>query len=313
MQLHKPSDIFKLSTGETVTKRNLFDLIQLSKVEDSPFWEDRSWLVGNTPQQGINWIGELPGCRAVLIKAKPGSYENDGWAESTRNVYHYSFKARNGTISYTEKANRVLVDQPDYRYPILLFTEEKNHWTYEGHFSVSGIKDDHVVLVRSALVLPEDRSSTKQTGAVSETDDSAAIDSLLGNGSIPRTERIQLIKARIGQGLFRSRVASIERYCRITGIADSRFLTASHIKPWSRSSNAERLDGNNGLLLTPNIDRLFDKGYITFEDDGRVRVGPWLPVDVLHAWDLNNLVSPKPLTQQQRRYMAYHRLVVFRK
>lgn len=316
MQLKKPSDLLELTTGETVTKRNLFDLIQLSKVEGSPYWEGPGWLIGNTPQQGINWVGTFPDCRAVLIKAKHGSYENDGWAENNKNSYHYSFKARDGKISYTEKANSVLVDQPDYRYPILLFTETDGRWTYEGHFSVSGIKDDHVILERNPASLREmfaGEPPTRHTGTASEADDSAVIDSLLDKGNIPRTERVQLIKARIGQGLFRSRVAEIEPCCRLTGMADPRFLIASHIKPWSRSSNAEKLDGNNGLLLTPNIDRLFDKGYITFEDGGQVLISPQLPVDVLQTWGLDTPVPPKPLSRQQCRYMAYHQLAVFQK
>lgn len=315
MQLNKPSDLLGLSSGETVTKRNLFDLIQLSKVEGSQYWEGPSWLIGNTPQQGINWVGMSSVCRAVLVKARHGSYENDGWADGSGNTYHYSFKAREGTISYTEKANRVLVDQPDHQYPILLFTETGSRWTYEGHFSVSDIRDDHVVLERA--LIPLRRTSTGTPPAlhediVPEGDDSAAIDSLLHNGSIPRTERVQLIKARIGQGLFRSRVAEIEHFCRITGISDSRFLIASHIKPWSRSSRAEKLDGSNGLLLTPNIDRLFDKGHITFGDDGQVRVSSQLPTDVLRVWGLNTPVPPTPLSPRQRRYMAYHRTAVFR-
>src|SRR5690606_37658579 len=126
------------------------------------------------------------------------------------------------------------------------------------------------------------------------------IDSLLTNSNIPRTERVQLIKARIGQGLFRSRVSKIEHSCRVTGINDPRFLIASHIKPWSRSSNAERLDGSNGLLLTPNIDRLFDKGYLTFEDDGQVRFSSQLPIDVRRAWGLDAPISLKPFAHRQR-------------
>ncbi len=314
MQLNKPSDLLALSIGETVTKRNLFDLIQFSKVEGSPCWEGRSWLIGNTPQQGINWVGTLPDCRAVLIKAKQGSYENDGWMDNSRNSYRYSFKAHDGKISYTEKANRVLVDQPDYRYPVLLFAEAAGRWTYEGHFSVSGIKDEFVVLERTPTPLQggfSGRPSALHAYSAMEADDSAAVGLLLDDGSITRTERVQLIKARIGQGLFRARVAEIEHCCRITGISDSRFLIASHIKPWSRSDNAEKLDGSNGLLLTPNIDRLFDKGYITFDDDGHVRMSPQLPAHVIEAWSLNTPAPPKPLTGKQRRYMAYHRTAIF--
>src|SRR5690606_13602280 len=106
-------------------------------------------------------------------------------------------------------------------YPILLFTEQGNRWAYEGHFSVSSIRDDHDVLERTTLPLEENSgnsSSARQVSASPETDDSAVIDSLLTNSNIPRTERVQLIKARIGQGLFRSRVSKIEHSCRVTGI-----------------------------------------------------------------------------------------------
>ena len=64
----------------------------------------------------------------------------------------------------------------------------------------------------------------------------------------------------------------IERACRITGVTREEHLRASHCKPWRDSSNEERLDGENGLLLTPNADHLFDRGFIGFEDNGDVRV-----------------------------------------
>ncbi|WP_311946969.1 HNH endonuclease [Halomonas piscis] len=82
------------------------------------------------------------------------------------------------------------------------------------------------------------------------------------------TEKEQLVLSRRGQGRFRRALEVIEPRCRITGLAEKRHLKASHIKPWRDSSNSERLDGNNGLLLTPHIDHLFDQGYISFSDNG---------------------------------------------
>jgi len=143
--------------------------------------------------------------------------------------------------------------------------------------------------------------------------DSAAISELLADGDLNVTQRSQIIQARIGQGLFRSRVAEVELSCRVTGIEDERFLIASHIKPWSKSNNLERLDGNNGLLLTPHIDRLFDKGYLTFEDDGCVRISQLLPGQVRLAWISRVDGAVKRLTQEQRPYMEYHRDLVFQK
>ncbi|TEA70169.1 HNH endonuclease [Allopusillimonas ginsengisoli] len=314
MQLSKPSNLFLLEAGDTVTKRNLFDLIQFSKIDDSPYWEDESWQIGNTPQQGINWVGLLPECRAVLIKTRLGSYEDDGWANSDKSAYRYSFKARNGKVSHAEKANQALFNQPDYQYPIILFTEIDRSWAYEGVFSVSDIKDSYVVLERSPAA-PQNPSDIQLAGqhtkASSEADASTAIDLLLSNNAISSSERIQLIKARIGQGLFRSRVAKIELCCRITSIRDKRFLIASHIKPWAKSDNIERLDGHNGLLLAPHIDRLFDNGYITFDDNGQMRVSQQLPMEIQQAWGLNMTVQPRPLIPRQQHYMAYHRDEVF--
>ena len=149
MELKKSHDLFSLSTGAVVTKRNLYDLVQYSKVEDSPHWSGEENVIGNTPQQGINWIGIPPGIQAVIIKTRPGSYADDGWADAGKQTYHYSFKARGGVISYAEKANAVLVNQPKILYPILLFTEHSEGWQFEGRFSVSEIDTKFVVLHRT--------------------------------------------------------------------------------------------------------------------------------------------------------------------
>ncbi len=161
MELYKTEHIFSLSTGDVVTKRNLFDLIQYSKVENSEYWSGNENAIGNTPQQGINWVGQLPNIKAVIIKTRDGSYEDDGWTDTSKNFYHYSFKARNGEISYTEKANEVLIKQPQQHYPILLFTEASTGWHFEGNFHVYEISDKYVVLNKttdtsSEIEIPQD-------------------------------------------------------------------------------------------------------------------------------------------------------------
>ena len=150
MDLHNSNDLFTLSAGDTVTKRNLYHLIQYSKVEGSSYWSGSDRQIRNTPQQGINWIGDPPNCLGVVIKATPGAYKQDGWSDEAKTSYHYSFKAKAGEISYSEKPNRVLVNQPQYLYPILLFTEEGDSWVFEGTFSVTAIEKLHVVLARGA-------------------------------------------------------------------------------------------------------------------------------------------------------------------
>jgi putative restriction endonuclease len=151
MELIKPQELFSLSAGDTVSKRNLFDLIQYSKVESSTFWGGDDYMIGNTPQQGINWVGQLPAVKAVIIKTRPGSYEEDGWSDESKATYHYSFKARNSVVSFEEKANKVLIGQPQHLYPILLFTECAEGWEFEGVFSVVEIEDKYVVLDRGVI------------------------------------------------------------------------------------------------------------------------------------------------------------------
>lgn len=128
---------------------------------------------------------------------------------------------------------------------------------------------------------------------------------------IGATEKYQLVLSRLGQGRYRKNLKQHEVGCRITGITDGRFLTASHIKPWSRSNDFEKLDGNNGLLLSPHVDRLFDRGYITFEDSGALILCRSLPHNVVSAWGLSVCLEQRPLTKKQAVYMEYHRCKVF--
>ena len=87
---------------------------------------------------------------------------------------------------------------------------------------------------------------------------------LANDSTIRETERMAIIRARNGQGLFKQRVSEIESRCRITGVENPVHLVASHCKPWRDSTNEARLNGENGLLLTPSIDHLFDRGFLGF-------------------------------------------------
>ncbi|MET0165188.1 MAG: HNH endonuclease signature motif containing protein, partial [Vicinamibacterales bacterium] len=105
--------------------------------------------------------------------------------------------------------------------------------------------------------------------------DDAVENAIRNNTEIDDTERRAVISARRGQGRLRQNLETIERKCRVTGVTDQRLLRASHIKPWrSCANNRERLDGFNGLLLAPHVDHVFDRGYVSFTDDGDVMVSP---------------------------------------
>lgn len=127
------------------------------------------------------------------------------------------------------------------------------------------------------------------------------------NSEIPETHRLQLSKARIGQGLFRKRVMLLDAACRVTGVTDPRVLVASHIKPWRTSSNCERLNGFNGVLLSPHVDALFDDHLVTFEDDGRMHVHPSLSPDVLERWGIDPTRRVENFRREQAEFLHHHR------
>lgn len=128
---------------------------------------------------------------------------------------------------------------------------------------------------------------------------------------IPETEQVQISKARRGQGLFKARVANLNPMCRVTGVSEGRLLRASHIKPWKDSDNKERLDGANGLLLSPHIDLLFDKGLLTFLPSGELQIAEALPSYVIDAWHLNDVQDSKPFRKEQWGYLEHHNSVIY--
>lgn len=135
------------------------------------------------------------------------------------------------------------------------------------------------------------------------------IEKAIRGSDLSVTEKEALVQSRRGQGLFRQRLLAVEKRCRITGVADPEFLIASHIKPWRDSNNKERLDGENGLLLTPTIDRLFDRGFIGFEDSGELIVSPVLADATARGLGLpaQRPFATGGFTAGQRAYLQYHR------
>ncbi len=139
------------------------------------------------------------------------------------------------------------------------------------------------------------------------------IEGVLADQAIPETVRQAVVMARRGQGLFKQNVRQIENACRVTKVDQIEHLRASHCKPWRDSSNAERLDGENGLLLTPDVDHLFDRGFISFEDGGRVLVSPVAHQESLRKMGLAEALRTNvgPFTNGQKAFLSFHRESVF--
>lgn len=145
--------------------------------------------------------------------------------------------------------------------------------------------------------------------AISKNDLELDISEIVENPQITNTEKSTLISTRLGQGQFRKKLIEHWGGCAVTGFRDTRFLVASHIKPWSRADNQERLDPFNGLLLLPSLDKVFDLGYITFEQSGTI----WISAELEEAEKLGIHDQLKAqLATQHQDYLAFHREVIFK-
>lgn len=172
--------------------------------------------------------------------------------------------------------------------------------------------------VLSGLIGPEVRSLVAALPAsvnlIQKTDDLDYWEhrlerNVVEDESIPETDRQALVRARRGQGLFKQRVMQIERCCRITRVEKTIHLVASHCKPWRDSSNEERLNGENGLLLTPTIDHLFDRGFIGFENNGKLIISPVADKPSLQRMgiDVQGITNVGGFTEGQKHFLDFHR------
>jgi hypothetical protein len=141
--------------------------------------------------------------------------------------------------------------------------------------------------------------------------DEVAEERLLQRTDIDPPRKLELLRARRGQGVYRVNLEKVETACRLTGLLDRRHLRAIHIKPWRVSRDVEKLDGWNGLLLSPHLEHLFCRGYISFSDSGELLVSRYLNPAVLDKWGLQLPRYVDAFHPQQCSYLEYHREEVF--
>lgn len=141
------------------------------------------------------------------------------------------------------------------------------------------------------------------------------IETALETSPLLGRERKAVVKIRENQGIFRNRLLS--KYsnclkCHICGVNITDCLIASHIQPWCDSNDREKIDPDNGLLLCPNHDKLFDSGYISFDENGKILISSEL--DSNNRLFLNLQDSMKiHFNGNNEKYMKYHREHIFKK
>lgn len=124
-------------------------------------------------------------------------------------------------------------------------------------------------------------------------------------------EKEAIRKVRVNQGIFRDKLIKRYNKCCLCNISNKVFLTASHIKPWSDSNNKEKLDIDNGLLLCKNHDALFDKGFISFDNNGEIMISSRLANNEKEEMSIDEMMKIN-LTEGNKKYLAFHRKNIFK-
>ncbi len=122
------------------------------------------------------------------------------------------------------------------------------------------------------------------------------------------TEVERMVRQRIGQDKFR---AAMMGYwggaCAVTGVAIPEVLRASHAKPWAECMNdAERLDVFNGFLLSANLDALFDRFLISFDETGVLVIAPVLAKIDLRPLGILPDMKLRWINELHQPYLAIH-------
>ncbi len=119
--------------------------------------------------------------------------------------------------------------------------------------------------------------------------------------------------SRPAQPSYRKKlIAEFGGECAVTKADEPQILVASHIKPYKVSSEKERKDPNNGILLSSLYDRLFDRGFITFNPEGKMLISSWLSIENRQKLNVHTNSPSIPLSPEREEYLVYHRKFIFK-
>lgn len=272
-------------------------------------------LLGGQRQGGISAPKDKPVIIAFTGEAGVSHGYRDFWDDDE--IFHYYGEGQIGDMRY-RGGNRAIEQHVTDGRKLLVFQMmgKGRPYRYLGQFvslssyvqpntpDTKGDPRDAIVFRLQSIETNDEAGLFGGERAVAE--DEASI-------GVSGTAQNRVVEVRTKQRLFRERLIGVERGCRLTGIEDLRFLRASHIKPWAISEDNERVDGQNGLLLAPNADLLFDRGWISFENCGKLMIASKLPPEVETALGLNLRRGRGygAFEHRQRSYLAFHRERVF--
>lgn len=266
---------------------------------------------GGNWQSGICPVKDHPFIFIFTGKSgKQHGYE-DGW--DNPNIYTYTGEGQKGDMAFT-RGNLALRDHKENGKRVFLFESvgkglvrfvcevevlEADYFETPDSFGNHriGIK---FFFKRMGVFVPYQPGLFDQPAQVAET---------WGQYAAPNeTERSGLVTSRVGQGAYRKRIIHRWEYkCAVTSFNKLEVLIASHIVPWSESNDEERLDVNNGLLLSPVYDALFDRNLITFENDGSIVLNDSIHMQAYASIGVSGKEKVRDLSKGNLHYLDRHR------
>lgn len=209
----------------------------------------------------------------------------------------------NATEQAQLKGPRVYINSRDNAYN-LIREISLPEITYISAMKLAGSDDSVVFYFRLFIERIDNDNSIIVDKEIREIEEKA---------NIAPAKKDQILYARKGQGKYREALLSECPFCPVTLVSDDRLLIASHIKPWAASDEREKIDPKNGFMFTPTYDFLFDKGFITFSDDKKMQVSPWLSKVTCKKLELVDQKSyPMLPTEKREKYLKYHRANIFK-
>ena len=262
---------------------------------------------GGREQYGISNCPKHP---IIFIFSNPKEKQDvyiDKWEDD---YFYYSGEGRKGDMKFTGGNKSILNHELDKKH-IFLFNNSKKsgYWKYI----------DELKLVDFRYYKNKDDDGKERNGIqfkllsvskdVSSSDESEKEEITKYNYNTPTvTERKGLVTSRVGQGTYRKRVIEKwNRKCSVTGVGLIKILISSHIVPWRESNNHERCDPDNGLLLSPNLDGLFDRNLISFSNSGSIIISDTISNSDLDSLGINKEMKLRFVNSGMKKYLKRHR------
>jgi 5-methylcytosine-specific restriction enzyme A len=268
---------------------------------------------GGNRQGGIAASARYP--YIFIFSGKSGHQHGykDQW--ENRDVFSYTGEGQQSDMQFV-KGNLALRDHMKSGKRIFLFTEAplRSHVIFETEvelrefdFFIAPDRDgeDRTAIKFFFQRVGKQLEYPKELSAASYA---AEYDAALDWNKPNETERRGLITSRVGQGAYRKSILyRWEFRCAVTGYNKKDILIASHIVPWNEASQDQRLDVNNGILLSPNYDALFDRHLISFEDSGKIILSESLVRTNYEELGLTGNERVKMFSRENFDYLSFHR------